>query len=758
MSFTFKLILLAFCLGCVCVDGSAKTVNQSEELKRAFLERKEWLISQQIIDSNELPSDLNPLILSDSPYLLSHSLQPINWREWQDSFEQGLSDSNQLIFVSIGYSTCHWCHVMAEESFNNPAIAAILNEHYVSIKVDREQWPLVDHRFKSALEVIKGEAGWPINVILTPQGKIIWVDSYLDKANFSKTILGLAQRWLENPDAINKLAKRIETQLKSELPQESLAKSHQLTTTEWGQLLPKQHAFIHRLLRDELLGTDPRFFKENWLLGLLDEYLRTGNNDYLNSVENQVNDILLSPTYDAIEGGFHRYAVDSIWLRPHFEKMLYTQANMLRVLAKLYGITGKTEYSVAIKQTNGWVNKWLRLDSGYASALSAISEGVEGKYYFADLIKVDTHTNLNITPPLISSLSPTRGKSLVYLSSLEQDWTKTESVQQVALYRQSLQQPLVDEKVIVSWNSMYALGLMEAYDSTGNEQYLQQAATLLDKLWSTSRVDGHLYRSIFLKQASISANIDDYAWFALALLKLSFEQQWDKHGNHNQHLNRAKWLLDKLVDELSVIDNYQTLTSLNRDDEIESAKATVLQALTVGYELTQERKYQYFVKKLSVYDRRSISKLASQYRFVAQQSQRFNVLSFGSTSFAKGKGKVKSALNDRMIKLHFDLAPGWHINANIVSNPRYIATEVNLQKLNGQKIAAEISYPKASHYSVSFDENLLGLFEKAFTIKLTEIDRQPFSEQVKVSVVLQACSDKLCLLPEKLNLYPLISE
>lgn len=247
---------------CYVYAQSSNEQVSDEQAKRvaAYHGLKDWLIQQQVITSPTTePQYLNALIHANSPYLLSHALQPIDWFEWRQQFNQGSGDRTKLLFVSIGYSTCHWCHVMAEESFNDPAVAELLNESYISVKVDREQWPLVDNRFKSALEAIKGEAGWPINAVLTPDGQLIWIESYLNKQAFSKVLAGLAKRWQSKPSAVKALAKRVEQKLLLDKPPVVEGNGVRLTAKQWRQALPGLHEDIASGLQKEQ-GTDgPRF-------------------------------------------------------------------------------------------------------------------------------------------------------------------------------------------------------------------------------------------------------------------------------------------------------------------------------------------------------------------------------------------------------------------------------------------------------------------------------------------------------------------
>ena len=646
---------------------------------------------------------------------------------------------------------------MAEESFDDVEVAAILNADYVSVKIDREQWPLVDEKFKLALEQLKGEAGWPINVILTPEGKIVWIESYINKNKFSKVIQGLAKRWRNKPAAIESLAERIDNKLNTslEINETTLGEKpfkSQLSKKEWRNLLPKLHKGVYEALIVEQESHGPRFFRANWMLGLLDEYLRTGDRQLLDIVESQIETILLSPVYDMAEGGFHRYSVDGKWQVPHFEKMLYTQANMIRVLAKAYAVTGKSHYLIALEQTSDWVESWLRNDVGYSSAVSALSEGDEGKYYF---IKND------------AVIQRAAGK-LAFIQNLSNDWRGTKQHQKLHDYRKTNVKPLVDEKVIVSWNSLYAISLLDAYQVTREPKYLTRATELLDSLWLAAKSDNTLFRTLFHGRASIPAQIEDYAWFGLAWLKLSFYQPWQTIDIEFEHigtststsrsniannssletldsaLERSNWLLGKLGKQLDP----DVLNRFDNDGELPSTYTAIFGALSTGVKINNSRQYKVWLKELSRHLDTTLESLISQYSFVEQKSDELSPVYLNQARFAKGHGKVTLEKVIGKTRLQFDLEPGWHVNANPASNERYIATQVSVES---DSLNVKVQYPQAIHKRLGFNDESLALYEGKFAIELTGLKDKEWAG--KINIRIQACSDSLCLLPENILLF-----
>lgn len=715
-----------------------------------FEARRGWFNERNILDSaikeKGQPKYVNSLVVADSPYLLSHSLQPVDWVQWQPSFEQSFASDNKLIFISIGYETCHWCHVMAQESFNSEIVAAILNQHFVSIKVDREQWPLVDNRYKLALELLKGEAGWPINVILTPQGKVIWADSYLPESEFTKVISALSQRWQTTPKMLLAVAEGISARLETSL-----------NSTEPNNLDPQlviRELNAKRLntLTDEAHQSGPRFLREYWLLGLLDQYFNSDDTRILDVVKRHVDAILLSPTYDAIEGGFHRYAVDGQWRKPHFEKMLYTQAFMIKVLARLYLITTESQYLAAMEQTISWVDTILYQSHGRSSAISAISGGEEGRYY--GFAAADQALLSDAGFDFYADSQP----SLVALADLAMDWRVNKSHQELVALRRQNVAPLVDEKIIVSWNAMYIDALVDAYQVTSNGRFLDTASEIANQLWTAARRKNQLYRTVFQGRASIEATAEDYAWFAKALLKLSlYKEQYQVGGDQSLSAvdsskslsikERAVWLLEALLTDF----RFETLQMVSRDGELPSVYSSLYQGVALGYKGLGNKEYRTIAKQLIDNHSSKPNDIESNYSFWAAVAQQTDTPVLGVSYFAKGHGKVSLVRSEGNLIVKLDLEPGWHVNANPSTNEKLIATEIEV--VDSTRVFV-IDYPHPKLRQLGFSQSLLKLYEDQTSIELRSTFNNPMSVSgpIKVNVRLQACSDKLCLLPETITL------
>jgi len=696
----------------------------SPEDLAAFEQRRKWLAARGVLtetaEGADRPAHLNALIHADSPYLLSHSLQPVDWREWRDEYAEGAGDDSRLIFVSIGYDTCHWCHVMAEETFSSEEVAAILNPSYFSIKVDREQWPIVDQRFRRALEQIKGEAGWPINAVLTPQGKLLWIDSYLPKAEFIRVFTTLASRWKRQPEALMAMSETLASQLKW------TSRPVVREAVDWPVVLEEQQAKVGSLLREEqTLEAGPRFLREYWLLGLADEHLRSSTQS-LAVVEKQVDSILQSPVYDAVEGGFHRYSVDGAWQRPHFEKMLYTQAFMVRVLARLYVVTGKRAYLRAMDQTIQWTESRLRVGPGYGSAVSAVSAGGEGSYYRfgSEAVGAIRKAGLQVT-------SGEGEDVLVSIGSLDGDWRVSVEERGLRAFRSRRDPPPLDEKVILSWNAMMILGLLDAYDATSKEEYLHMAQRVSNDLWRAARVDGRLHRIVFQGRASIDASLEDVAWYALSQLRLS------EHEGADDAKGRAEWLLQELSERYRFSDVQQSA----EDNEIPSLYSVVLQAMAAGYRQTGQSRFREAQSELVAGHELTASALAADYSYVAAVADARNHVSLGCQAFADGHGRLAVVRSPSGIRVSVRLDPGWHVNANPASNG---LIPIEVVKPSVEDGAAAV-YPSGEKRQLEFSSGApLGLYEGMVVIPVSI----PSLDDPRVRVRLQACTDTLCLLPE----------
>jgi len=364
----FPVRFIGFILLCVLYTPSIFAANSKEEKPSVVSADIESELRQKLttayknkgnkyqprtehFNTDGTPKYTNRLILEESPYLIQHAHNPVNWYAWgKEAFEKARLE-NKPIFLSIGYSTCHWCHVMERESFDNEIMAAYLNKHFIAIKVDRERRPDVDKIYMTALMMMKGSGGWPMSSMLTPAGKPFFSGTYFPPEMFIQVLQQSAKLWQEDESQIRKIADKI--------TQAVQGREQGLQQAEHIGKERVQIAVITLLNRlDELQGgfsQAPKFPNETYLFLLLDAAIREQDTEVVYALKLTMNSMAQGGIYDQVGGGFHRYSTDNEWLVPHFEKMLYNQAHLSRTYLQLYSMTHDESYKRIVKQTLDYV-------------------------------------------------------------------------------------------------------------------------------------------------------------------------------------------------------------------------------------------------------------------------------------------------------------------------------------------------------------------------------------------------------------------
>ncbi|RHW74893.1 DUF255 domain-containing protein [Colwellia sp. RSH04] len=716
------------------VKGS---VEQKEFAKwQLELTKKSAIIDELLKDaklSTQSTRYLNRLIFQASPYLLRHAVNPVNWFAWQEQALLKAAKTNKLIFLSIGYSTCHWCHVMEKESFANITIAEVLNEAFISIKVDRELTPDIDQYFTEAIEMATGSAGWPINAILTPAGDVIWINSYLTPANLSKTLKRLATVWQANPKAINQVAKNFTSQL---TPQK------RMLDLDWSiekSLVFAQELSSHLDNDNGGLKGERKFPDAAALQFLLYQYQLSPSVKLKSQIEFFLNQLAKGGLRDHLHGGFYRYVIDSTWQQPHFEKMLYNQALLISVFSKAYEIFENESYLLVVIDTINFVNSWFKANDGlFYSAIDADYQGKEGRYYLftkQELMAIEpSHRSkfkwcqYNVTELRFPCL-------LLDQSDL------TEAKLSLLTNKYSIKKPHIDKKHITAWNALMVSAFLDAYKASNNKVYLAQAEDLaLAILKQNQQSTGELIRSSYLNNSANSAVLTDYAYLGEALFELY------------QETRQSKWyqLSIKLYKQgsKSFGKNYKDFNLSNHnllnDGELISGH-TVLASLgqklrTYGKQLNGEPQQQMAQLKQASANS-SGSYFSTHELFLKNEYGVFNSKQY----FARGMGEVRMQKEGNTVNLLLNLEDGWHINSNSPLDKYLIPTELTV----GEGLYVKVNYPREKVKSLGFSQSLLSLFEGQFTINLELPRDNALPEKVKLRV--QACNDKLCLLPETLS-------
>ncbi len=490
----------------------------------------------------------NRLTYSTSPYLLQHAHNPVDWYPWGPEALQRARQEDKPIFLSIGYAACHWCHVMAHESFEDPDIAALMNQHYINIKVDREERPDLDGIYMSAVVALTGQGGWPMSVFLTPDLVPFYGGTYFPPysryglPSFRELLLSLADYWQNRRDEVLRSGGEIlKAVMQQKAGQDHSGSFSPITTQRASQALLSSYDWQHGGW-----GRAPKFPQPMALEFLLRRYAG-GDENTLKPVQHALNAMARGGMYDVVAGGFARYATDADWLVPHFEKMLYDNAQLASVYLHAWQISGEPRYRQVVEETLGFVQRELLApEGGFYSSLDADSEGVEGKFYVWTLEKI--RTVLGEKDELFETaygLTPTgnwEGKIVLQrvasdeeltgrfgLSAAEIDQKLAEQHAQLLAQRNTRIRPGTDDKVLTSWNGLMLSAFAEAARALQNSTYLRIAQRNADFILRELVVDGRLRRSWRQGQTSPEVFLEDYAAFILGLLDLyqaDFNPRW----------------------------------------------------------------------------------------------------------------------------------------------------------------------------------------------------------------------------------------
>jgi uncharacterized protein len=472
----------------------------------------------------------NRLANSTSPYLLQHATNPVDWWPWCDEAFEQAARRDVPVLLSIGYAACHWCHVMAHESFANADIAAVMNANFVNIKVDREERPDVDALYMEATQAMTGHGGWPMTCFLTPTGEPFHCGTYYPPSprhglpGFPELLIAVRQAWANRGDQVREAAKRIAGQLaersapltESAVDDQVLAAAVEKLAGEFDQ----QHGGF---------GGAPKFPPSMLLEFLLRHHERTGSEPALSMVQRTCAAMARGGMYDQLAGGFARYCVDGAWVVPHFEKMLYDNALLLRVYTHLARLTGSASARRVAEQTATFLLEELSTaQGGFAASLDADAAGQEGSTYVwtpSQLVDVLGPADGQWAAELLV-VSPAgtfeHGTSVLQLPAEPDDPERWERVRATLLAARALRpQPARDDKVVTEWNGMSITTLAEAGGVLGRPEWIAAAAAAAELILSTHLVDGRLRRSSRDGVVGTAAGVlADHAWLVEGLLAL----------------------------------------------------------------------------------------------------------------------------------------------------------------------------------------------------------------------------------------------
>ncbi|MGB0167399.1 MAG: thioredoxin domain-containing protein, partial [Luteibaculum sp.] len=497
------------------------------------------------------PQFTNALINEASPYLLQHAHNPVNWLPWgKEAFEKAKAE-NKLVLVSIGYSSCHWCHVMEHESFEDTVVAKIMNDNFICIKVDREERPDVDEIYMGAVQIMTQQGGWPLNCFTLPDGRPVYGGTYFRKDDWLSVLQQLADMYRQTPSKMEEYA----SQLTAAIQQEVLIDLPETENKVDPTWIREQVDFLSRSF-DKTHGGHSRAPKfpmpVEWNF-LLEYGSQHGDQALLDHVHFTLRKMAMGGIYDQVGGGFTRYSVDEKWKVPHFEKMLYDNAQLLELYAKAYRQKAEPLYQEVCEGIYTWLQREMKSEAGgYYAALDADSEGEEGKFYVWTREELEaklTEKELELATEYFNFNQKGYWEHGNYIPLLDEQSLnlKSESANEIAKLKTKLLgirgqriKPGLDDKQISSWNALLVNGLLAAYVSFGEDRYLQAAEETLEfieqKCWDA---DSKSLAKYYKQGAKPEKDfLEDYSFWMRALLK-AFEVSGEE-----KYLEQTKQCLD----------------------------------------------------------------------------------------------------------------------------------------------------------------------------------------------------------------------
>ncbi len=505
----------------------------------------------------------NDLINESSPYLLQHAHNPVNWHPWKNSVLEKALEENTLLLISVGYAACHWCHVMEHESFEDESVAEVMNSNFINIKVDREERPDVDMVYMNAVQIMTGSGGWPMNIVALPDGRPVWGGTYFKKEDWKRTLLQIAQLYKEQPEKLVEYADRLQEGLHANQLIEPKSESEK-AEEDLNPILTK----LENNFDWQYGGTKqiPKFIIPANFEFLL-KYSELNNHEKLKEFTAlSLQKISFGGIYDHLEGGFSRYSVDAKWHIPHFEKMLYDNAQLISLYSNAYAATQNEWYKEVVIQTLNFVKNELTspIGSFYASldadSLDLKSKLVEGEFYVwkKPTLKKLLQEEYELFEDYynINSFGKWEDENYVLIRSKEDEQFLSEHSLSIEAFkkikerwqsilgnlRATRNKPRLDDKQLTSWNALMLSGYIAAYRAIGTKEYLNAALVNAQFInLHLKKADGNLHHSFKNEKSTINGYLEDYAFVIKAFIEL-YEVTLDK-----EWILEAKDLMDYTI-------------------------------------------------------------------------------------------------------------------------------------------------------------------------------------------------------------------
>jgi uncharacterized protein len=490
----------------------------------------------------------NKLANESSPYLLQHANNPVDWYPWGNEALSKAKSENTLIVISIGYAACHWCHVMEHESFEDVSVAQVMNDFYVSIKVDREERPDVDQIYMDAAHLITGRGGWPLNVIALPDGRPVFAGTYFRKNDWIKILLYFKDLYQKEPETFDQEAGKLTDAIRNIKIPRIEGKKSIFTKDNLDEAYEKIISAID-FINGGTKGA-PKFPMPNIYQFLLNYHFHAKNPQALEAINITLDSLAKGGIHDHIGGGFARYSTDDIWKVPHFEKMLYDNGQLVTLYSNAYKVTGNKLYKKIVYETLEFIEREMTDESGgFYSSLDADSEGEEGKYYLWTKEEIENllgeSSELFCDYYSVNSIGNWEENNILFIAQKKEDLLQKYQIEE-NLYDQIINEskkilldernkrvkPGLDDKILTSWNALMLKGYVDAYTAFGEKKFLDAALKngefILKEMLSE---DGRLNRNYKNGKSTINAFLDDYSYTIEAFISLYeaiFNEKWIK--------------------------------------------------------------------------------------------------------------------------------------------------------------------------------------------------------------------------------------
>ncbi|MCZ6804561.1 MAG: thioredoxin domain-containing protein [Proteobacteria bacterium] len=762
-------------------------LNHSEKLKNTLLSALKdkgdtYQARTRYLDKHNKPEYINRLILEDSPYLLQHAHNPVDWFPWSNEAFEKAKQENKPVFLSIGYSTCHWCHVMEEESFDNEDIAKHMNESFVCIKVDRECHPDVDTYYMAAVMMMQGHGGWPMSSFLTADRKPFFGGTYYQPAQFIALMSHVKNNWQNQATGLHEQASTI-----SQKVSEAMASRQSLNEIGSNVIdLTAQTIMNHYDKSHGGFGQAPKFPNEPYLYFLLEYASLSANKEILNAVINTLHIQSCGGIYDQIAGGFHRYATDQNWLIPHFEKMLYNQANLSYVFTQAHLLSGAADLKrVACETLDYVIREMTNKEGGFYSATDADSEGEEGLFFIWEkqeieslLVEADAKEFNDLYQ--VTDAGNFEGKNILNLqqpletTAAENEFNYEELIERLSSYKKTLWEtrekripPLRDDKVITAWNAMMIKSFAYIGQQLNKRNYIDTAINAAKYILNTNKTrEGQLSRSSLAGKATIPALQEDYAYLAEALLEI-YDATLDKHW-----LDQASTLCNEMIERFWDEENGGFFMGSRSKDNLlpaspkeindgatSSGNSVALKTLVRLARRTGQQHYQSYAQQLvkAYADDITQRPYICCYLICGLLEMSAGEQS-GNKWCSEGNIHISSSCvtnkDNYEIILEIIINKAWHLNQLQDGNNNPVPVKIEIK--NNLKIANFI-YPKPLEKKLGFQTEPVNVYEDKINISFTLTKGTKgtliFPDNLlNLKLELQACDDRKCLAPETVNL------